>query len=97
LNKILLTILWGIGGAVIGILLGWWQSQSIKRFEKKPPEKIMGRVYFSSLPRILLVSGLLFLAMTQRVWYGICFAIGFTISRWIWTWIALRALKRKVD
>ena len=87
--------LWALAGAGTGLLLGWWQTQSIKKLETQTPEKMMSRVYLSSLPRVLLISALLFLAMTQGVWYGISFAIGFTISRWIWTWIALRRLKRK--
>jgi len=88
-------VLWALGGGCIGLLLGWWQSRSINKLEKQPPEKIMGRVYLQSLPRILLVAALLFFAMTQDLWFGIVFAIGFTISRWIWTWTAMRKTKRK--
>jgi len=91
----LVYILWAIGGVGIGLVLGWWQSRSIDKMEKSAPEKVMGKVYFSSVPRVLLVSALLFLAMTQGVWYGVSFAVGFTISRWVWTWMALRKLKRE--
>ena len=87
--------LWGAAGAGVGLLLGWWQSRSIVKFEKNAPEKMMARVYLHSIPRILLVSGLLFGAMVHNLWYGICFATVFTFSRWIWTFITLRRLKAK--
>jgi uncharacterized protein YneF (UPF0154 family) len=94
---ILVYILWGAAGTGVGLLLGWWQSRAIMKLEKNAPEKIMGRVYLGSLPRVLLVTGLLFVAMTQGLWYGICFAAGFTVSRWVWTWLALRQLKKEGD
>lgn len=90
-------ILWSTGGVGVGLLLGWWQSRSIKKFEKSSPQKMMGRVYLASMPRVLLVSALLFAAMTRGIWFGICFAVGFTVSRWIWTWATLREMKRKSD
>ena len=95
MNNLIGIIVWVLGGACVGILLGWWQSQSVKKLEENPPEKMMGRVYLQSLPRVLLVAALLFFAMTQDIWSGIVFAVGFTISRWVWTWIALKKLKRK--
>ena len=87
--------LWAFGGAGVGLVLGWWQSRSLKKMEAQPLEKMMGKVYLSSMPRVLMVSALLFLAMTRGVWHGISFAVGFTVSRWIWTFITLRRLKRK--
>ncbi len=93
--EFLVYAFWVLVGTGVGIFLGWWQSRSIKKFENSTPEKMMGRVYLGSLPRILLISAILFIAMTQHIWYGISYAIGFTISRWLWTWITLRKLKRK--
>ena len=95
MHDILGYILWSIAGAGVGLLLGWWQSRSIKKLESDAPEKMMGRVYLQTLPRVLLISGLLFLAIRQGIWFGICFTVGFSISRWITTWLALRQLKRE--
>jgi NhaP-type Na+/H+ or K+/H+ antiporter len=95
MTDILASILWSIAGAAIGMLLGWWQSRTIRKMEKKTPDNLMGRAYLSSIPRVMLISGLLFLALRQDIWSGISFAIGYTVSRWIWTWLVLRQLKRE--
>lgn len=91
----LFLVLWSAAGVGVGLFLGWWQSRSIVKFENSAPEKMMARVYLHSIPRILLVSGLLFAAMLQGIWYGICFASGFTLSRWMWTLITLKIMKAK--
>jgi hypothetical protein len=95
MSDILIDILWGIAGAAVGVLLGWWQSRAIRKMGNKTPDHMMGRAYLSSVPRVLLISALLFLALRHDIWAGISFTIGFSVSRWIWTWIALRQLKRE--
>jgi NhaP-type Na+/H+ or K+/H+ antiporter len=95
MTDILSSFLWGIAGGAVGMLLGWWQSRTIRKMEKKTPDHMMGRAYLSSVPRVLLISALLFLALRNNIWSGISFAIGYTVSRWIWTWLALRQLKRE--
>jgi NhaP-type Na+/H+ or K+/H+ antiporter len=95
MSDILTDILWGIAGAAVGTLLGWWQSRTIRKMEKKNPDRMMGRAYLSSVPRVLLISALLFVALRDNIWAGISFTIGFTVSRWIWTWLALRQLQRE--
>lgn len=89
------SILWSITGVAIGMLLGWWQSRAVRKMEKETPDHIMGRAYLSSVPRILLISVLLFLALRHTVGSGIGFAVGYTVSRWIWTYLALRQLRRE--
>ena len=89
-------ILWASGGIAIGLLLGWWQSYTIAKFEKKAPEKMIARAYLQSVPRILVVALVLFLAMRTNFWNGIAFAAAFTVSRWIWAWVALKKIKREL-
>jgi len=91
--EILAYIFWILAGAGVGLLLGWWQSRAIRKMEKQQPDRMMGRAYLNSVPRVLLISALLFLALRQDIWFGISFTLGFTVSRWIWTWLALRQLK----
>ena len=90
-------VLWAAGGVGVGLLLSWWQRRSIRKYEHSAPEKTMARIYLTSLPRVLLVSALLFAAMTQSIWFGICFAVGFTVSRWVWALLALRKITTKDD
>jgi len=90
---VLILILWAIGGIGVGFLLGVWQSRTIKKFEKSAPEKLISRAYLQSIPRILIIAGILFLSIRMNIWYGIAFATAFTISRWVWAMIALKKLK----
>ena len=90
--SIVICIAWSIAGLITGISLGWMQWISIKDLGTKKPGKIINTIYLFSALRILLISGIMFLAFRQGFIYGISLLIPFFIGRWAWT---ILVLKRK--
>ena len=76
-NSISICMIWAIAGLITGVLLGWLQWISIKNLGAKNPGKIIAKVYMLSALRILLVSGIIFLAFRQGLIHGISLLISF--------------------
>jgi len=87
-------MVWAIAGLITGISLGWLQWISIKDLGTKNPSKIITKVYILSALRILIVSGIIFLAFRQGFIYGISILLPFFIGRWTWTLLVLNRKNR---
>ena len=92
--SIIICIAWAIAGVITGISLGWLQLISIKDLGIKNAGKIMNTIYLFSALRILLVSGIMFLAFRQGFMYGVCLLVPFFIGRWAWTILILNRKSR---
>ena len=92
--SIFICIAWAIAGLITGISLGWLQWISIKDLGIKNPGKIIYTQYLFSALRILIVSGIMFLAFRQGYIYGISILITFIIGRWTWTLLVLNRKNR---
>jgi len=93
-NSISICMVWAIAGLITGISLGWLQWISIKDLGTKNPSKIITKVYILSALRILIVSGIIFLAFRQGFIYGISILLPFFIGRWTWTLLVLNRKNR---
>lgn len=83
-------IIWAIVGLTTGVLLGWWQWMSIKKIGPKNPSRIINKIFVFSAVRILLVSGILFIAFRQGLEYGISLLAAFIIGHWAWTLFTIK-------
>jgi len=93
-NPTSMCIVWVIAGLITGISLGWLQWISIKDLGTKNPGKIIYTQYLFSALRILIVSGIMFLAFRQGFIYGFSLLISFIIGRWAWILLALNRKSR---
>lgn len=97
LNSIYLFIIWIIAGAATGVFLGWWQWISIKNLGKENTNKIVNKLYIILALRVLIVSGILFVAFLQGFLFGLSFLGAFFIGRWGWTYFTINKKKNNKD
>jgi hypothetical protein len=93
LNSIYLFAIWIIVGATTGIFLGWWQWISIRKLGNENTDKIVNKLYIILAIRVLLVSGISFVAFLQGLRFGLSFLGAFFISRWCWTYFTINKNK----
>ena len=80
-------------GAATGIFLGWWQWISIRNLGKENTNKVVNKLYVILALRVVLVSGISFVAFLQGLRFGLSFLGAFFIGRWCWTYFTINKNK----
>jgi hypothetical protein len=96
-NSFFLYFFWTSAGAITGLFLGWWQWVSLKNLGKKNTNDLINKIYVILAIRVLITSGILFMAFLQGFRFGLSFLVAFLICRWGWSIRTINQYKHNKD